>query len=248
MFSQAKEIPFTVGSSNLIHVDVVLNHKISRKFIFDTGASGIVINSKLFNHMLKYNLISKNDISGYVTASLADGSQVKAKTIKLYSVRLNNVELNNLEAIVMPDVNAPLLIGQNVFSNFGKITIDNSLQKILFEGGDNTPNISNTALNELRIIPCSNDLTYMGDKIEPLLKNNITVNKFSEETNIPPPLRAVDRVKGFITIRYFDPSTYNHALEIQSILMNQWNNVHIEDMRPYYNATIPDYIEIWIKN
>ncbi len=248
MFSQVKEIPFTVGNSYLMYVDVILNHKISRQFIFDTGASGIVINSELFNHMLKSNLISNNDITGSVIATLADGSQVKAKAVKLISVKLNDVELNNLDAMVMPDINAPLLIGQNVFSRFGKITIDNSSQKILFEGRNNTPNAGNTALNELRIIPCSNDLTYMCNKIESHIKNSVSVNTFSEETNVPPPQRAVDRVGSFITIRYFDSSTYSYALIIKNLLMNQWNDVHIEDMRPYYSTPIPDYIEIWIKN
>jgi len=245
-------IPFTTSGSNLLNVKVVVNKDYTRSFIFDTGASGVSINNSLFNTMLNAKAITKKEIIDTTTVIIADGSHVSAKVIILKSITLGGFEMNNILAFVMPDANAPLLIGQNIFNKFGKITLDYNKKEIVLEENRSITQNTNFIINELKFIPC--DSTKIKDiaTLSTIFKNGIAINNVSKETNVPPPQKAVSRINTGITIRYFDNNDYLTAIKLKEKLANnntyKNNKVEIENMLPYFNyEAIPSYIEIWIK-
>lgn len=246
------KIPFTTSGSGLIYVKVVVNKNYTKSFIFDTGASGISINNTLFNTMLNAKAITKKEIIDTTTVIIADGSHVLAKVINLKSISIGGFEMNNILAFVMPDANAPLLIGQNIFNKFGKITLDYNNKEIEFEKNMNSTQNTNLSINELKFIPCDSNKIKEVSPLKTILKNGIAIKNVSIETNVPPPQKAVSRINTGITIRYFENNDYLTAIKLKEILANNNNyknyKVQIENMLPYFNyESIPSYIEIWIK-
>ena len=104
-------VPITVNGLNL-------------NFIFDTGASNICISSAEAIVMLRQGLISQDDIIGQQQFQYATGGISVGTTVRLRSVEVGGISLSNIEAIVVDNINAPLLLGQTVLAKFGKVSID----------------------------------------------------------------------------------------------------------------------------
>jgi aspartyl protease family protein len=51
----------------------------------------------------------------------------------LREVKIGDMVLENVEALVIDNVNAPLLLGQTVLERFGSIEIDNVNGEIIFK-------------------------------------------------------------------------------------------------------------------
>lgn len=241
-------IPFTIGQGGLIYVDVNIN-SIQKSYVFDTGASGISLSSSFYLELLNNNLINQSDFISDVDMIIANGQSVKAKLVRLKSVKINKIELNNIEAVVIPQPNAPLLIGQNVFANFGAITIDYNNKMIIINENNVIKSISK--LDKVKIISCHKKSIPDSKKIMTLLKNNnkINIKKILLEKQIPR-VKAIKRIKKGGVIRYFSTKDRSTAFKIKTELIKQskYKNISIQNMIPYYkNRTIDGYIEIWLK-
>lgn len=244
-------IPFFRTASGLMHVNVKINNY-SKIFIFDTGASGIVINSATFNDMKRKSFISSADITGSAQVIIANGSAATAKIINLKSVIIGGFKIKNTEAFIMPDANAPLLVGQSVFSKFGKITIDYANNEILLTESKTPQNNSALQLKELKFIPCSRTKIADVQTLINTIGKQIKILSVTEEQNVPPPIKAVDKIKTGITIRYFDNKDYAVAKFIKQKLLTKQKyknqSINIENMLPFFRyKSIPGLIEIWIK-
>lgn len=254
-FGQAKKItvPFTTDNSNLLNVKVSLNGWTAQNFIFDTGASALVINSRMYQQMVQSRYLTRADIIGSTKVIVADGTTVNAQIISIEFLHLGAIKISNIEALVMPDSNAPLLIGQSVFSQFSKISI-NYQQKIIEFEGENTANQTQTQiskLKELRLIACNEESQKGILSLKQFLNEIVDVKIISEEKNIPPK-KATDKIKGAITIRYFDNKNYKTALKIKAHILKaskaDASLVRLENMLPFYSyKAIPNYIELWVK-
>ena len=53
--------------------------------------------------------------------------------MNLREVKIGDMILENVEALVVDNVNAPLLLGQTVLERFGSIEIDNVNGEIIFK-------------------------------------------------------------------------------------------------------------------
>lgn len=103
------------------------------RFIFDTGASNICISPAEATVLYRQGTLSKEDILNNEYFQDATGKISEGTKINLRTVKVGNIILENVEAIVIDNVNAPLLLGQSVFEKFGKIKIDNVNSEIVFE-------------------------------------------------------------------------------------------------------------------
>lgn len=97
---------------------------LSLKFIFDTGASSVSISESEAIFMLKNGYLSANDIIGSQQFQTASGAILEGTKILIKKIEIGGLILRNVEASVVHSNNAPLLLGQNVLSRFGKISID----------------------------------------------------------------------------------------------------------------------------
>ena len=121
--SKTEEVPF-YKEGGVCKVKCVINN-LPLHFIFDTGASDVLISSVEATFMLKNDYLSASDIIGRQNYMTADGNITEGTVINLRDVKLGNVHLNDIKASVVKNQSAPLLLGQSVFSKLGKIEIDN---------------------------------------------------------------------------------------------------------------------------
>jgi aspartyl protease family protein len=133
--------PDTTTSSNIIKmrerqgvytVPVEVNG-VPMEFIFDTGASDIVLSSAEAIFLYRNGKLSLDDIGGKRQYQIADGTIAEGTLINLRTVKIGNKVLENVEASVVKNLDAPLLIGQSALNRFGRITIDYKRLEIGFE-------------------------------------------------------------------------------------------------------------------
>lgn len=103
------------------------------KFIFDTGASNICISSAEATVLYKQGTLQKDDIIDVQYFQDATGKLSAGTRINLRTVKIGNRVLKNIEATVIDNSLAPLLLGQSALEKFGKISIDNKNNLIIFE-------------------------------------------------------------------------------------------------------------------
>ena len=58
---------------------------------------------------------------------------MKKPILKLKTIEFGGIIINNVEASVSKNLEAPLLLGQNVLQKFGKVTIDNKNNILILE-------------------------------------------------------------------------------------------------------------------
>ncbi|MFT3994387.1 MAG: retroviral-like aspartic protease family protein [Dysgonomonas sp.] len=106
------------------------------RFIFDTGASNVAISMSEANFMLKNGYLESEDIIGSSTVQIADGSIIENTRIIIRSIKIGQLTLDNVEAIVVHNIDAPLLFGQSAIQKLGKIQLQND-KLIILEQSDN---------------------------------------------------------------------------------------------------------------
>jgi aspartyl protease family protein len=102
-------------------------------FVFDTGASSICISTLEAALLYKKGVFSESDIIDYERFITASGAISVGAKIILKTVQIGDKTLSNVEATIIENPRAECLLGQSVLSRFGKYTIDNQRNEIVFE-------------------------------------------------------------------------------------------------------------------
>lgn len=89
---------------------------ISRYFLLDTGADGLVINREIEALLLENGSIKASDYTSKTNIIIADGSTVKAKKVMLRNVHIGDYIVNNVEATILDD--ASPLCGHALLNKF----------------------------------------------------------------------------------------------------------------------------------
>ena len=103
------------------------------RFIFDTGASSICISPAEATVLYRQGTLRKEDILNTEYFQDATGKISEGTKVNLREVKIGDMILENVEALVIDNVNAPLLLGQTVLERFGSIEIDNVNGQIIFK-------------------------------------------------------------------------------------------------------------------
>jgi aspartyl protease family protein len=106
---------------------------IKLRFIFDTGASSICISPAEATVLYRQGTLRKEDVLNVEYFQDATGKISEGTKVNLREVKIGDMILENVEAIVIDNVNAPLLLGQSVLERFGSIEIDNVNGQIIFK-------------------------------------------------------------------------------------------------------------------
>jgi clan AA aspartic protease (TIGR02281 family) len=102
-----------------------VNNLVNLDFIFDTGASNVVISSAEAVFMYKHNYLKDSDFIGTTYIMVADGTISENSKVLLREIDIDGLKLQNVEAVIVENPNASLLLGQSALSKLGKITLDN---------------------------------------------------------------------------------------------------------------------------
>lgn len=108
-------------------------NNVEMEFIFDTGASNVVISLTEALFLYKQHKLSDDDILDSEYFQVADGSIAEGTVVNLRSVTIGDKTIYNVKASVVHNMEAPLLLGQTALSEFGRISIDYTKNEIVFE-------------------------------------------------------------------------------------------------------------------
>ena len=108
-------------------------NNIKLRFIFDTGASSICISPSEATVLYRQGTLHKQDIIDVEYFQDATGKISEGTKVNLREVKIGDMILENVEALVIDNVNAPLLLGQSVLERFGSIEMDNINSEIIFK-------------------------------------------------------------------------------------------------------------------
>lgn len=127
------EVPFE-RQAGVKFVSVKLNG-IPMEMILDTGCSSTLISVAEANYLYSKGLISDEDIIGETYSQIADGSLRVGLEINLRELEIGGEEaltFKNVRAVIDKNVNAPLLLGNEVFDRVGSVTVDNDRDVVIF--------------------------------------------------------------------------------------------------------------------
>src|SRR5690606_3829510 len=108
----------------VFHVPVKINGA-EMVFILDTGAGIVSISATEALFLYKQGTLTDEDFLGKVNFIDATGNISEGTVINLKTVTIGDRTLTNIPASVVHNLHAPLLLGQSVLEEFGKIQIDN---------------------------------------------------------------------------------------------------------------------------
>lgn len=101
--------------------------------IFDTGCSTNLISKLELLSLIKNGVISEEDILGVTQSTIADGSVVENLVVNLKEVVLDDkIIFSNIQASVSENIEAPLLLGNEILNQVESYEIDNNEQVIKF--------------------------------------------------------------------------------------------------------------------
>lgn len=118
------EIPFREeGGVKYITVNV---NGVGFEMIFDTGCSGALISLAEAQYLAEKGKLTKEDILGMTQSQIADGSIVENMVVNLKEVIIGDrIRYPDVTATVSSNINAPLLLGNEVLNRHASVTIDN---------------------------------------------------------------------------------------------------------------------------
>jgi clan AA aspartic protease (TIGR02281 family) len=115
------EIPLInyFGKSYKIKISIA---GISKYYLFDTGASDLIINKELADELLSRGKLSKDNILYETEYTLANNNTVKGKKVKIDNITIGDYTLNNVVIGIIDD--GSLLCGKSFLDKFSKWEID----------------------------------------------------------------------------------------------------------------------------
>lgn len=125
-------VPFR-NENGVKYVQVKVNG-LGLEMIFDTGCSGALISVAEANYLYQKGKLTQEDIIGTAQSQIADGSVVENMVVNLKEVIIGDQILcNDVKATVSNNINAPLLLGNEVLDRVATIEIDNKKEALIFK-------------------------------------------------------------------------------------------------------------------
>lgn len=126
------KVPYELqGGVKTIHVSL---NGLGVEMIFDTGCSTTLISKMELQYMYNRGLITDEDFIGEVYSTIADGSVVSNLEVVLREVKLaEGLAFYDVIAHVSPNIEAPLLLGNEVLNRVESFKIDNVENQIIFK-------------------------------------------------------------------------------------------------------------------
>lgn len=125
-------VPFR-NENGVKYVAVKVNG-VGFEMIFDTGCSGALISVAEANYLYQKGKLAQDDIIGTAQSQIADGSVIENMVVNLKEVVINDQILcPNVKATVSANINAPLLLGNEILDRLAMIKIDNENETLNFK-------------------------------------------------------------------------------------------------------------------
>jgi len=94
---------------------------LSLEFIFDTGASNVCLSLTEAYFMLKNGYLKESDLGDTSYSQIANGQIVENMNVNLKEIEIGGITLHNISAVIVKNLDAPLLLGQSAIQKLGPI-------------------------------------------------------------------------------------------------------------------------------
>lgn len=132
--STGEEVLVPYKNENGVKLVQVKVNGVGFEMIFDTGCSGTLISMAEANYLYQKGKLTPDDVLGVTQSQIADGSIVENMVVNLKEVVINDQILcPNVQATVSNNINAPLLLGNEVLNRIAAITIDQEREVLVFK-------------------------------------------------------------------------------------------------------------------
>lgn len=130
----AEEVIVPFRDENGVKLVPVKVNGVGFEMIFDTGCSGTLISLAEAQYLYSKGTLTEEDFLGVEHSQIADGSVVENMVVNLKEVVIDDrIFCNDVQATVSSNVNAPLLLGNEVLDRTATITIDNNNNTLIFK-------------------------------------------------------------------------------------------------------------------
>ena len=119
-------VPYNQKGNDLITLPIKVNN-VGFEMIFDTWASTTCITLAEAQYLFQKGSLTSDDLleDGPALFQTADGSISVGLRVNLREVKIGDqITLYNVEALVVDNMDAPLLLGQSFFKKFKEISVD----------------------------------------------------------------------------------------------------------------------------
>ncbi|MFT6334765.1 MAG: putative aspartyl protease [Halioglobus sp.] len=111
-------------------IPIIINESLKIDFIYDSGASDILIPLDVFKTLVRMDKIKSSDLRSVKNYIIADGTTIESQTFIIRSLKLGDIEVNDVLASVGP-IESELLLGQSFQKRFKEVRIDNRTSTLI---------------------------------------------------------------------------------------------------------------------
>ena len=122
-FSQA-QVRIKMKKENGVYTTPCKVNGLQLRFIFDTGASNVCISLSEALFMLKNGYLQEDDLFGSSYSQIANGDIIENTKVIIRELEIGGLKIYNIEAVIIHELNAPLLLGQSAIEKLGAIKIE----------------------------------------------------------------------------------------------------------------------------
>jgi hypothetical protein len=105
-------------------IPAVMNGAMDINFVFDYDTTDVIISPYVASRLLKTGTIRDVDWLDGTYYQTADGTIAKSSRFKFYSLRIGNKILKDVTCTISNAIDAPMVLGHNVLSSFGKYSFN----------------------------------------------------------------------------------------------------------------------------
>jgi len=117
-------IKMNKSASGVWKIPAILNGSVKTFLLFDTGASDVALPSDIVMTLFRSETLKETDIIGKETYTLANGSIIECKYFFLKELTLGDITLKNVKTVILENIMADPILGQNVISKIGTYKIN----------------------------------------------------------------------------------------------------------------------------
>ncbi len=189
------------------------------KLIFDTGADKVCISLTMAEYLLDNDYLSKNDIKGSGSSTVADGSIVDHIKINIRDIEIQGIHLKNVEAVVIEGQNAPLLFGQSAIKRLGKYSISGN--KLIVTTNTQSQQANKPTMSDT-------DVEHLLDEAEEAKKNGyyrVAIEKYTAlyDLDLLQPLDVMSYASCYVSVEEYR-SAIDLFLTIQTTIESEYSN------------------------
>lgn len=191
------------------------------KFIFDTGASDVVISLSEARFMLKNGYLNSNDIVGTSYSQIANGQITENTKIILREIEIQGLKLYDVTASVIHELSAPLLLGQSAIQKLGKIQL-NGNELTIYNGANTNSDCSYESIIPFKIGMSDFDISFfvLKNKDYEIVDDSFLIKQRHRKEYVDYLKKDVD--KGYLVVKKKFQNCINSNITYRLSLVNDY--------------------------